>query len=199
MRKELCMNVLEELIVLHCSPTLASLKPASLFSYPCVKTDDVYAQIERTNDRLNKKGIYITIVAQHNSGCLLMVYHSKLLFDHLSQYPIYSFLVDCDYQYKTLREAIMILKERLKEEEFPHEIGVFLGYPLVDVISFIQNEGRNYREIGYWKVYHNLQEAQSVFRCFQHCVESFQAKFYNGTKIENLVNNKGKELSWKRY
>ena len=35
----------------------------------------------------------------------------------------------------------MKLKTR---EDFPHEIGLLLGYPLADVKAFIENEGKLY-------------------------------------------------------
>lgn len=48
--------------------------------------------------------------------------------------------------------------------EFPHEIGVFLGYPLSDVRGFLEDEGRNCAYVGYWKVYDNVH---SKIRLFQ--------------------------------
>ena len=42
-----------------------------------------------------------------------------------------------------------------RELVFPHEIGVFLDYPLADVEGFIRNAGRDYLLSGYWKVYHD--------------------------------------------
>jgi hypothetical protein len=47
---------------------------------------------------------------------------------------------------------------------FPHEIGVFLGYPAEDVLGFIINEGRNYVCCRHWKVYHDIERAQEMFR-----------------------------------
>ena len=34
---------------------------------------------------------------------------------------------------------------------FPHEIGLVLGYPPVDVEGFIKKEGRDFLYSGYWK------------------------------------------------
>ena len=47
------------------------------------------------------------------------------------------------YENTDEEEAIACLKARLNlEEKFPHEIGLFLGYPLGDVIGFIENAGK---------------------------------------------------------
>ena len=45
--------------------------------------------------------------------------------------------------------------------KFPHEIGIFLGYPLADVAGFIRNKGRNCKCIGTWKVYGDAFEKDS--------------------------------------
>jgi hypothetical protein len=46
--------------------------------------------------------------------------------------------------------------------EFPHEIGLFLGYPPGDVKSFIENDGKNYACRTHWKVYHEPDAAREI-------------------------------------
>lgn len=50
-------------------------------------------------------------------------------------------------------------QKRLNTKNFPHEIGIFLGYPLDDVIGFIEH--KPYYLVGDWKVYQNVNEAKS--------------------------------------
>lgn len=67
------------------------------------------------------------------------------------------------------------LRTRLHgSEEFPHEIGVFLGYPLNDVLGFIKYHGSNCKGMGDWKVYGDLGEAQKTFAKFKNAVRSMQ-------------------------
>ncbi len=54
---------------------------------------------------------------------------------------------------------------------FPHEIGMFLGYPVADIRGFIENEGRKYLMIGYWKVYSNLSQARMIFKEYDRAKE----------------------------
>lgn len=56
------------------------------------------------------------------------------------------------------------LQEHFLQESCPHEIGLFLGYPLDDVKSFIKNKGKNCICCRYWKVYHHPEQAQKTFR-----------------------------------
>jgi hypothetical protein len=55
--------------------------------------------------------------------------------------------------------------------QFPHEIGLFLGYPIDDVLGFVKHKGRNYKLCGYWKVYGNVEKAKNNFHCYELCRE----------------------------
>ena len=75
--------------------------------------------------------------------------------------PIYK--IDIDGALRTLRA-------RLKDaKSFPHEIGVFLGYPLADVLGFIENCGKNCLACGCWKVYSDLCFALQTFQRYDKC------------------------------
>ena len=59
---------------------------------------------------------------------------------------------------------------------FPHELGLFLDYPLGDVIGFLQNHGKNYLLSGYWKVYTDTDKAQKTFENYRRVKK--QAEYY---------------------
>lgn len=56
------------------------------------------------------------------------------------------------------------LKAKLKSNNFPHEIGILLDYPLKDVIGYINNKGKNSLYSGQWQVYSNLKEARKKLK-----------------------------------
>ena len=88
----------------------------------------------------------------------------------------------------TADELLAQLAERLCcEQDFPHEIGVFLGYPLADVIGFIQNRGKNFTACGYWKVYTDPTAAQAEFDRYKKCERIYARCYYNGTPIRRLT------------
>ena len=72
------------------------------------------------------------------------------------------------------------------EDSFPHEIGIFLGYPVEDVKSFIQNHGENYILSGVWKVYHDKETAERTFRLYSECTRCLVSRYDNGTPLEKL-------------
>ncbi|MPN35997.1 hypothetical protein SDC9_183502 [bioreactor metagenome] len=73
------------------------------------------------------------------------------------------------------------------ERQFPHEIGLFLGYPLHDVVGFIENKGRNFTCSGYWKSYGDPETAQKCYERYRRCVSTYKRRFENGAPISRLV------------
>lgn len=71
--------------------------------------------------------------------------------------------------------------------EFPHEMGVLLGYPAEDVRGFIENKGRNFLYTGYWKVYKNLSYKMEMFHTFDTVTEKYLRYLRNGTDIVSMI------------
>ena len=63
--------------------------------------------------------------------------------------------MQCGYRIEdTLQEKLNFLRMRMQiRKSFPHEIGLFLGYPAEDVAGFISHKGHDFCYSGYWKVY----------------------------------------------
>ena len=94
----------------------------------------------------------------------------------------------CEYMSESEKELVERLKERIRQlEDFPHEIGLFLSYPIEDVLGFIENRGKNYILNGYWKVYGNEEEARKSFFKYRKCTDIYHKLFMGGTPIEKLV------------
>ena len=73
------------------------------------------------------------------------------------------------------------------EEAFPHEIGVFLGYPLDDVKGFIRHKGRDYTFCGCWKCYGDPQAARRRFERYRRCTAVLRRRYAEGTPITQLI------------
>ena len=73
------------------------------------------------------------------------------------------------------------------QEDFPHEIGVFLGYPLHDVIGFIENRGQNYSCCGHWKCYGDADRAQRTFDVYKRCTAVYKRMYRRGVPLMKLV------------
>ncbi len=57
--------------------------------------------------------------------------------------------------------VVRLINRVRSSAEFPHEIGIFLGYPPEDVRGFIENSAKKCKCNGCWKVYGNEKKRQS--------------------------------------
>ena len=64
-------------------------------------------------------------------------------------------------------------------EEFPHEVGIFLDYPLADVIGFIRHQGAAFCCVGCWKAYTNEEQARRTFALYRKCRMVYLACYHN--------------------
>ena len=174
-------------IIKYCSPTLAGLKVGNLFAYEYNNIVTLYQVVMAISRLINKKGVYIHILQLKNNRALIYIYRKKQLQELLKNKEIRSFLHECDYQNFNVYDALQQLSKHLKKQDFPHEIGVFLDYPLDDVKSFIAHKGLNYKAVGCWKVYHNLDNALNLFERFEKCTKRFIQRYQQGFDIEYLT------------
>ena len=70
---------------------------------------------------------------------------------------------------------------------FPHEIGLFLGYPLQDVLGFIENRGQGSKLVGTWKVYGDEEAARRTFARYKKCTAVYSRCLKEGTPLEKLA------------
>ena len=119
---------------------------------------------------------------------LVYVYRPTQVAAILQRGDVQDFLQSEGYTPGNAESMLAQLSRRLCcEEDFPHEIGVFLGYPLADVIGFIQNRGKNFTACGYWKVYTDPSAAQKAFDRYKKCERIYARCYYNGTPIRQLT------------
>lgn len=181
------MRSFEEILAFHCAPALAGIKPACLIS--CKISDDgdpFFKQLTYLNHSLNRKQIHIRPVQQKESRVLLLVYRHQKLHQHLSFPAQQIFLGEMGYPLATLEEQLTYLEKRLDSKEFPHEMGVFLGYPIQDIKGFVKNNGKNFKLSGYWKVYTDEETARATFARYNKCREALCRRISTGKTIEEL-------------
>lgn len=177
-----------ELVVRHCSPTLAGLKTGNLFSCPCKSREEIQTDVRKLNRLLSPKGIRIVPLRYAKGKALIYIYRpSKLKKDLANDYAC-SLLTGLGYQQEKAELCVNHLIGRLREaDEFPHEIGLFLGYPPEDVQGFIENKAENSKCVGCWKVYGDEQKAQKLFNQYKKCTTIYTEQLSKGKSIERLT------------
>ena len=180
--------MLEQYLIYNCCCTLACIKTGSLFSWPGAADHTFWRQMAYWNRCLGAKGICLRVLRYGKRSVLIYVYRPARLAADLSRPDTAAFLRSRGYGALDVESALDTLTRRLQDyEEFPHEIGLFLDYPLDDVAGFIENSGKNCRQIGCWKVYANEQQAARTFARYRRCREAYIRMWHEGKSPVQLT------------
>ncbi len=180
--------MLEEMLIRYCAPTLAGLKTGSLFRCAFSSTDALCAQIRYFNRRLAGKGLRILPLKFGEKTALIYVYRPAKLQSDLSAGAASALLKENGYVCCTPSQYISHLIGRLREQtDFPHEIGLFLGYPPEDVRGFIENQAQRCKYVGCWKVYGDEKKARQLFERYKKCTEIYTRCHGAGRSLDKLT------------
>lgn len=177
----------EEQVIRHCAPTLASIKTGNLFSCAWATQQQVNAFVRSLNQRLAGKGLRVLPIRTHSGHFLIYVYRPQKLEQDLRCCAARSLLEACGYPCASASQCLRRLIGRMgQQEEFPHEIGLFLSYPPEDVYGFIHHKDAA-KCTGCWKVYGDVHAAQRTFARYKHCSEVYMRLWAQGRSIEQLT------------
>lgn len=179
----------EQMLIDYCAPTLASIKTANLFRCRAKDCDEVKKTVDAWNRALHEKGVSFRILRERKGEALIYVCRRSRLERELARSDTAAFLAAYGYPEGCgTQQALERLTSRMaNEEQFPHEIGVFLGYPLEDVVAFIENGGKNCKCVGAWKVYGDVRAAQMTFARYRKCREIYSRLFSEGKTVQQLT------------
>ena len=184
----------ETVMIEQCAPVLAGLKPAGLFRYETRDCADLARRVRSWNEQLASKGLSVRVL----KGCvrthqfLIYVYREARLRAIFADEAVRTFLAREGYQLPQEQEQTGIMLTQLSRRlccsaEFPHEIGVFLDYPLADVMGFIENGGCNCCCSGCWKAYSSAADAQKRFMLYRKCREVYLNCYRRGFGVTRLA------------
>ena len=96
---------------------------------------------------LNNTDICYKLLYKVQGGFQVFLYRKEEFQTYLRRTEVRKFLIAYGYDCEHMENCLNLLGMRLKcylqkEQLFPHEIGVFLGYPPEDVKAFIKQMGR---------------------------------------------------------
>ena len=176
----------EEILVKHCSPTLAGLKTANLFSCEFNDRHELSEFLRSNNLLLSKKGVRLIPLRCSENSALIYVYRPSLLKRDLSDENTAGILKELGYSGQS-EKCLTKLRERIGHgNDFPHEIGCFLGYPPEDVNGFIKNGAKDCKLVGCWKVYGNVERAKNLFAKYKKCTDVYCRCYKNGKSLGDL-------------
>lgn len=178
----------EELLVRHCSPTLAGLKTGNIFTMSYTTIETLRNEVRSLNKIFVPKGLRVIPLRIENNRAMIYIYRPKKLKQDLENYNVCCLLKNNGYSSSNPSRCITQLIQKLKANgDFPHEIGLFLGYSPEDVQGFIENKAEHYKFTGYWKVYGNEKRARELFFQYKKCTAIYTDQWQKGKSIERLA------------
>ena len=180
--------MLEECLIEFAAPVLAGLRTAAIFSCRFDGPEEEAARVAEMNALLNGRDLYLKVLSHRKGRAQVYFYRKGKLEQDLQKKGVADFLSRSGYSVCSPEEALRLLGERLDQKgDFPHELGIFLGYPLPDVIGFIEQGGKNCKCCEVWKVYSNENETKALFDRFRKCTEVYRKVFARGRTLAQLT------------
>ena len=146
-------------LIAACAPVFMGVKPAALVTLQEAEFVELRAMSCACPIEMTPVDIY-----PKNQ---VFVYIPQLVEDAFRQPGVLYVLRSIGYGGEHVWDYVRELVRRIqgahrKRNLFPHEIGLFLGYPLEDVLGFWLSGGRNCIMEGEWKVYSDRERARAI-------------------------------------
>lgn len=175
----------EKQIVLQCAPLLTGIKMSNLLN---IREE----QKEEVDELFENSAVSCRVLYRFEGRISILLYRRERLQRHIEKKEVRQLLKRFGYENLDLEEIFERLARNYQEHmegkrEFPHEIGLLLGYPPVDVTGFIEKEGKDFLYSGYWKVYGNLKETMKVFEGYDRAREAVIQMAGNGHGIRDII------------
>lgn len=178
----------EDYLIRFCAPTLAGIKTGSLFCCPFTSPEDLRKSVRRLNKRLVPKGLRLIPLRFFGGKALMYIYRPSGLRNDLSCEAASKLLQSKGYCCSNCENCLAQLCRRLQTHSaFPHEIGLFLGYPPEDVAGFMEHEACNCKCSGCWKVYGDEAAARKRFDLYHKCSQIYLQCWQNGSTLDRLT------------
>ena len=171
-------------IALQCSLVLSGIKPSNLLIYSNHCEGCISEELKNTGAEHMK-------LYTGSKESVSIIFNREKLEKALLDEENRKFIKQYGYEDFSVNSVIEKLAGRYTEfkegrAEFPHEMGIVLGYPLEDVSGFIENNGKNYLYSGYWKVYKNAEEKIQLFKIYKDIKKYFVEQIENGRQIHQI-------------
>jgi len=168
-------------IVTQCAPVLKGVKASNLITVEPGQSHQVKTYLKTTN--------VICILLYHDKHReVLFLYRDDLLKDYIKQTKVKHFLASYGYLDTGIAAILIRLRSRYQRyasgiQEFPHELGVLLEYPVDDVRGFIRHKGKHCLMERYWKVYHDPEGARRTFQMYDQARETAMEEILAGCPL----------------
>lgn len=153
--------------LLEClGPVILNMKPAELLNISYNKSPGGWEEFKRL--LIMRPDIGLFEIRKINNRKQILFYNRNVLNDRLFDPINYIFLKKINYpRSASLEKCLEHLVQKIRAIDFPHEIGLFLGYPLKDVLGFMGFASLPYIKTQGWRVYGNEKLSDQWYAKYQ--------------------------------
>ena len=181
------LEYLFSVIIRNAAPTIRKHKTSSLinFSKSNRNSNEIWEQYK--NQVKDKLDVDYFELKKDTKNTLVLFYNKEKIDLSISNHKNMKFLKRFGYnEFMDAEQCLLLLGKRF-EHMCPHEIGVFLGYPIEDVTSFVDSPNTKCKMVGYWKVYHDIKKAEIIFNKYDEIKYAIMVLMMRGMKPTELL------------
>ena len=180
--------VSDQTIARNCAPTLAGIKTGSMFSADYKDRKTLTRELAELNRLLLRHGLRAVLLRFMARRALIYLYRPDALARDLLDPAAAAILRERGYSGSDPKLCLsQLIRQFQKSESFPHEVGLFLGYPPEDVRGFITSPHAGYQCVGCWKVYGDREKAEKTFDRYRKCTKALCRAAARGKTLEQLI------------
>lgn len=173
-------------IAYHAAPVSSGLKPSVLINLGRQESRLLQLWTKYLQDVDNFMGLSLVVFHGVGGYRQLFCYDPKHLEQVIADRDVRSYLESIGFGYPIRINDILSFLQKGFLQGCPHETGIFLGYPLSDVLDFIRYGGKHYLINGYWKVYSNVSYAVRMFHAFDQSKQQMLRDWKNRLQLDRF-------------
>ena len=185
--KEMDVHSIPLQLALQCAPVISGIKISNLLTIPAKSLRELSVVLKKTE-------LSFRILYPGRERLVILIYRETELKEYLEREEVMAFIDECGYETSDISKIFPVFVKRYMrymelKQDFPHELGLFLGYPIEDVEGFIKENGKNYLYSGYWKVYKDAELKIRIFKNYEKVQTEIVRLLYEGLDIMDIITN----------
>lgn len=155
------------------APVVSGFKPSSTITLK-KKSKEYLIWRNYKKTFMNKIDLDYIVLREDENAIILLIYSEEKLKKVIGSKKIKMFLIKLGYTINlnfNIKDILNVLVYRYEKIHCPHELGIFLGIPLDDVIDFMECNKKKCLICGYWKVFNDFDNAVEIFNNYNKSKE----------------------------
>jgi hypothetical protein len=183
-------EAIEKFLLFNSSLVMANTKPSVTVNIKKNQGENYKNWLEYGEGFLVKADLNYITLRENDNALILLIYKDELLKNHILKEKNREFLNKIGYaNINSIEYYIKFLKIRYQIYKCPHELGVFLGIPVEDVIDFMDCNKKKCLGCGYWKIYNNYDEAIKTFKKYDEVKFETISNLIKGVSVDNIISS----------